>query len=889
MNDMALAEEYTPQSGDSSIVTPVRYLFPPSMWQILQILQTADIDTVASLLLGLTFTDEGPVVHDQHSKLWSSSNEFHQASSAEITTSVNRVPISDIQSGVQAILEEEHLPPLVPSRPRTRSPVPSRSNLPRSAAFARPFPKGKASVRKATSIVQSVEADARGIATTLNFSDDCRPSDNVLRRLLDTAASAIDSGGKSLALVRNQDKAVTEIKDKVLVSLRTIDSRISQLGALLPPIHLERTPIVVETSESCTILSFHFQFNVLQGHIYLNPVDKLDTIAQVMILLGAVCHVIIGLSSEPCDFIISIVTMLVKMAMATRLPRPTDAHNKSKYDPTQCAILDQLPTSLFTALSQFNIDGQTTIYAVCPSCNFTHEAIYDSISTNAVYPPQCTNRILGSDGRHTCSANLLEVRNGHPRPIKPFVTASFTDYLARSLADPEVVRLSKKSCDDAMANIQNPSNDSTNVFNADFMKTFHGPVAGELFVDRGNKIRLAFAMHVDFFNPNGTRKRGNHDSVGIISLANLNLPETIRYLPEHMFLLGVIPGPKEPTLEEINHYIRPIIDQLEIGWKHGFRISQTADAPEHGENVEVAVILSVNDLPAARKVAAMAGHGSHFYCTACDCYDKDTMYNTDIEKWGNRDVSALRRQAEAWRDASTLKERNRIFTDHGVRWSELWRLPYWDPTQMLVIDSMHCILEGLVHYHCRKVLRIDAEVAGASDPQQPAFFHPWLAYGPNVPEQFHNFKTREINQVETIHRLLMLPLNAGDNTLDDSKLLARLASMNLKSLKFVSHSLSLPMGIVNTQNRLVTAKTKKHFATLLLDWVSLLYISLMHLTHSSLATYYAFFITRRCGENRYNGHSAVYSTCYQDYVSTIMDSLGTKQIWRVQCRHHQSR
>ncbi|KAK6988825.1 quinon protein alcohol dehydrogenase-like superfamily, partial [Favolaschia claudopus] len=37
---------------------------------------------------------------------------------------------------------------------------------------------------------------------------------------------------------------------------------------------------------------------------------------------------------------------------------------------------------------------------------------------------------------------------------------------------------------------------------------------------------------------------------------------------------------------------------------------------------------------------------------------------------------------------------------HGVRWSEMWRLPYWNPSRMLVIDAMHCILEGLVHYHC---------------------------------------------------------------------------------------------------------------------------------------------------------------------------------------------
>jgi hypothetical protein len=206
-------------------------------------------------MTGLTLTDGGPVIPQQHSKLWSSSDEFHQSSAARIPTSMNRIPISDIQSGVQAILEDS-LPPLVPPRSLPPSPAPFRSNLPRPAAFARPVPKEKASIRKATSIVESVAAEARAIAATLNFSDSHRPSDDLLRGLLDTAAIAVDSGGKSLALVRNQAKAVTDLKDRILGTLRSIDSRISQLGALLPLLPTERIPVVVETSTP--MLSYHF-------------------------------------------------------------------------------------------------------------------------------------------------------------------------------------------------------------------------------------------------------------------------------------------------------------------------------------------------------------------------------------------------------------------------------------------------------------------------------------------------------------------------------------------------------------------------------------------------------------------------------------------------------
>ncbi|THV04111.1 hypothetical protein K435DRAFT_584362, partial [Dendrothele bispora CBS 962.96] len=93
-----------------------------------------------------------------------------------------------------------------------------------------------------------------------------------------------------------------------------------------------------------------------------------------------------------------------------------------------------------------------------------------------------------------------------------------------------------------------------NVFEASFVKDFRGP-DGRLFVDRGDKLRLGFALHMDFFNPNGTRKRGNHNSVGIISAANLALDPDVRYLPEYMFIGGIIPGPREPSAEQNDHFV----------------------------------------------------------------------------------------------------------------------------------------------------------------------------------------------------------------------------------------------------------------------------------------------------------------------------------------------
>ncbi|KAF8234609.1 hypothetical protein L208DRAFT_1548378 [Tricholoma matsutake] len=254
--------------------------------------------------------------------------------------------------------------------------------------------------------------------------------------------------------------------------------------------------------------------------------------------------------------------MMVQMAMGTRLT--TNAEGEDVYDENQCSILKQLPTSLETTLNKFNIDGQTTTLATCPSCNYTHKPIYDPISATVHYPTHCANHIVGPDRSYICGTDLLEECSNCLQPLKPYVVPSFADYIARLLSDPEVEWICKQVCDDATATLKDPPKDMTNVFHAEFMKSFKGPIPGQLFIDRGDKVRLVFAMHVDFFNPNGTTKHGNHDSIGIISLANLNLPSSARYKPENIYL-AIIPGPHEPSLEDHSTDHRRVRDWMEKG------------------------------------------------------------------------------------------------------------------------------------------------------------------------------------------------------------------------------------------------------------------------------------------------------------------------------------
>jgi hypothetical protein len=189
-------------------------------------------DTViADLLAAMSLSDEGPSI-----------------------TEINKIPLGEIEHSVYAILD--HAPPAIPPPP----PAPSatrpwqRSSLPRPAAFTpRSKPIG-ARVRKAQDIITTIEKETLKVKATLALPDDFDRTNVVqvaqIRVLLDAAAAHVDSAGRSLKLVTNQQQEVLDYKEKVLVSLKAIDTRISFLGSALPPLPPETKPVFFDASKS---------------------------------------------------------------------------------------------------------------------------------------------------------------------------------------------------------------------------------------------------------------------------------------------------------------------------------------------------------------------------------------------------------------------------------------------------------------------------------------------------------------------------------------------------------------------------------------------------------------------------------------------------------------
>jgi hypothetical protein len=565
-------------------------------------------------------------------------------------------------------------------------------------------------------------------------------------------------------------------------------------------------------------------------HHYNRPVDQFTRLTQLFMLLIVIVRVIIGLSRRDSEFILSFIFLAFDFVIKKDNPR------------TIGQTREQMPSTVDTIMSKFQLDGKCVEYAVCPECNCTYAP-----NESQTYPSVCDNKPTPES---ECGAALLK-ENG--APLKIFDHHRLADYVAGLLSQPDIEREIDQACQDFL-NDEPDSSYMRSPFDAAFLKTFTGPKDGQLFCDGQGEARLMFSLCVDFFNPEGTSRRGKHTSVGIISVACLNLPGDIRYRPENMWI-DIIPGPREPALTELNHYMRPLIDEMLVSWTRGIQLSRTA-GHQHGRLARCAIVIGVCDLPAARKLASLAPHGHMIFCSTCNCWHaldaagrpiKDLDFlrrRTDHQEWERRNVAELRSAAERWRTAATEAEQEAIFDSTGVRWSELWRLPYWDPTRMLVVDAMHCLLEGLARFNTLKVLRLTESDAKAPAARQPAFNHPFKI--PHVQDESvsddlladsdaeddaplrrrpfgHPWTRKDVNHVLRIHTILRAPYVDGEienedddkYTTNEPRMLKWLSGRVVDALKFVTDDLKLTVEGSGWKGR----KLKDDYIRALVAWV----------------------------------------------------------------------
>lgn len=224
---------------------------------------------------------------------------------------------------------------------------------------------------------------------------------------------------------------------------------------------------------------------------------------------------------------------------------------------------------------------------------------------------------------------------------------------------------------------------------------FNGKVWNEFLDDKGRlffseEFTIGLMLNVDWFNPFVHKVY----SCGVIFLSILNLPRAIRYKRENIILVGLIPGPNEPSLT-INSYLQPLVKELLLLWK-GVQFQTSKGCKLY----RCALLCVACDTPAARKVAGFLGHSADLGCLKCYKHFGTGQFGVmdysgfDRSQWKLRTEKQHRQDASSVELAKSKRERSKLESERGCRYSSLLALPYFDPIKMVIIDPMHNLYLG---------------------------------------------------------------------------------------------------------------------------------------------------------------------------------------------------
>ena len=198
-------------------------------------------------------------------------------------------------------------------------------------------------------------------------------------------------------------------------------------------------------------------------------------------------------------------------------------------------------------------------------------------------------------------------------------------------------------------------------------------------------------LNVDWFEP---FERGVY-SVGAIYMSIQNLPRDVRYHPENIVIIGIIPGPRDPK-KTMNSFLTPLVLELQEAWSQGFNVISSENIPVC---IKLALSCVICDIPASRKVCGFLSHNAALGCNKClkrfpVMFGESTDYSEfDCENWEQRSLEHQAR-ISAIMNEPTKSGMMAAESQHGVRYSILLALPYFDPIRFTAIDSMHNLFLG---------------------------------------------------------------------------------------------------------------------------------------------------------------------------------------------------
>ena len=114
----------------------------------------------------------------------------------------------------------------------------------------------------------------------------------------------------------------------------------------------------------------------------------------------------------------------------------------------------------------------------------------------------------------------------------------------------------------------------------------------------GSRYALGLLINIDWFQP----FKHVQYRVGTIYVSVFNFPCHLRYRRENMILVGIIPGPSEPSLH-VNPFLKHLVIDLLKLWK-----GVTMQTTEGLQSIRAALLCNTSDVPATRKLGGFVGH-----------------------------------------------------------------------------------------------------------------------------------------------------------------------------------------------------------------------------------------------------------------------------------------
>ena len=312
----------------------------------------------------------------------------------------------------------------------------------------------------------------------------------------------------------------------------------------------------------------------------------------------------------------------------------------------------QFPVTPSTVEKQLGFDQLTTHlvrYAACPICHTLYHQ--DNI------PGSCSSSAFAFHQR--CGASLLN----NSRPRKEFAYNSLVKSIQNLFSRPNF----EKKINEWRKRTGIPADHMFDIYDgAMWTGIMDADDDRRSFVEHPRSLLLT--LNVDWFRP----FKNSHYSCGAIYLVVNNLPRNERFKKENVILVGVMPGPKEAKTYEMNHYLEPLVSELEKLYV-GVRMS-THEHPNDEVTVRAALLMVACDIPAARKVSGFTSHNSTRACYKCvrnftrsETANRLDYSGFDVTTWIPTTWQQNVEDAQRWLAAQNLAERRQLERETGVR------------------------------------------------------------------------------------------------------------------------------------------------------------------------------------------------------------------------------